>query len=186
VTDPAAPFDQIFADLVLPDPQGVAPPSAAAPLAPADEGRIQEALRLFTEGLYARSADVLEATEDLAARDPRAAALAAAHRSFATGRLQPAIQRCLALLETRQHLPDIYAVLGVLLLKSKQRAQAYEAFRQGLRLSPAHPALQSRLEAMGVRHPPPLPFLPRCHRVNRLLGRLRAWLGGPRWARSVQ
>jgi hypothetical protein len=36
--------------------------------------------------------------------------------------------------------------------------------------------LQLRLEAMGRRQPPPLPFLPRSHRVNRLLGRLRSWL----------
>jgi len=176
VTDPVAPFDQIFADLVLPDPEGAAAAPAAAPLPPKAERRVREALRLFAEGLYARSAEALGNAEDLEEQDPRAAALTAAHRAFASGRLQPAIYQCLSLLETRQHLPDLYAVLGVLLLKSKQRTQAYAAFRSGLALAPTHPGLQARLAEMGARRAPVLRFLPRVHPANRWLGRVRSWL----------
>ncbi len=177
MNDPFAPFEQIFADLVSPEPEGAGPLAAAPPLPPEAEAAVRAALALFVEGLYARSRDALGEARDLAAQDTRAAALVAAHQAFATGRLQPAIQRCLALLETRQHLADLYGVLGVLLLKSRQRTQAHAAFRSGLALAPAHPGLQRRLAEMGTRRSPVLSFLPRSHRANRWLGRVRAWLG---------
>ncbi|MBE0618195.1 MAG: hypothetical protein IH608_09760 [Proteobacteria bacterium] len=180
MTEPDARFEQIFADLVMPEPETAPAEACVANLPLEAERRLREALALFAEGHYARSAEVLRDAAVLGERDPRAAALAAAHLAFATGRLQPGIQRCLGLLETRQHLPDLYAVLGVLLLKSKQRSQAYDAFRSGLGLAPAHPGLQSRLGEMGARRPPILPFLPRAHRANRWLGRVRAWLAGRR------
>ncbi len=174
--DPSSPFEKIFADLVLPEPEGAE--GAAAPDGPVAEAdpRIREALLLFTEGLHDRSARMLARAEDLTPADPRVTALAAAHRAVAAGRLQPGIQCCLQLLETRPDLPDLYAVLGILLRKGKQRAQAHDAFRMGLRLAPAHPGLHACLAAMGARREPVLPFLPRSHPANRWCGRVRSWL----------
>jgi tetratricopeptide (TPR) repeat protein len=179
VREPDAPFERAFSDLVLPELPGAGKPAPAG-LPPGSEGRLREALALFAEGHYARSAEALGQLGACAGGDPRAAALGAAHGAFATGRLQPAIQECLALLQEHPQLPDLYAVLGVLLLKAKQRAQAHAAFRSGLALAPHHPGLLARLEEMGPRRAPLLRFLPRAHPANRWLGRVRAWLGGRR------
>jgi tetratricopeptide (TPR) repeat protein len=176
VSDPSSPFEKIFADLVLPEPAGAQPGAASDRPAPEVEPRIREALLLLAEGRYDRSAEVLAGAEALAPADPRVSALAAAHRAVASGRVQPGIQWCLRLLETRPELPDLYAVLGILLRKAKQRAQAHDAFRIGLRLAPAHPGLHSCLAAMGSRREPVLRFLPRSHPANRWCGRVLAWL----------
>lgn len=179
VKEPHAPFEQIFSDLVLAEARDESETeSESLPAEP--EGRLREALTLFAEGHYARSAEWIGAAGAPALRDPRAAALAAAHRAFASGRLQPAIQECLALLEERPQLPDLYAVLGVLLFKAKQRAQAHAAFRSGLALAPHHPGLLARLEEMGPRRAPFLRFLPRAHPANRWLGRVRSLFAGRR------
>jgi len=173
-------FEAVFESLLPEEHEAPAPRGSSPALSLDVERSVQGALRLFAEGLYARCWEALDGIDRNAEGDARATALAAARRSFETGRLVPGIQACLGLLEGRDHLPDLYLVLGVLLLKAKQRAQAYEAFRQGLRLSPGHPALHNRMESMGLRQPPILPFLPRSHRINRALGRARAWLGAPR------
>ncbi|MEW6488300.1 MAG: hypothetical protein AB1578_10380 [Thermodesulfobacteriota bacterium] len=177
--EPHAPFEQIFSDLVLAEARDESGPESE-PLPAESEGRLREALALFAEGHYARSAEVLREAGVPALRGPRGAALAAAHSAFASGRLQPAVQECLALLQEHPQLPDLYAVLGVLLFKAKQRAQAHAAFRSGLALAPHHPGLHARLEEMGPRRAPLLRFLPRAHPANRWLGRLWAWLGGRR------
>ncbi|MDW7711585.1 MAG: hypothetical protein SCH98_14040 [Deferrisomatales bacterium] len=182
MTDPSPCFERLFADLVPPEPPGLFAGEAPDPPAAQGERRLREALLLFAEGCYDRSAEVLEGAAALVPADPRAAALAAAREALATGRLQPGIERCLELLENRPDLPDLYAVVGVLLLKAKQRAQARDAFRMGLQLEPAHPGLHACMAGMGARRAPVLPFLPRSHPANRWCGRMRAWLRAGRHA----
>jgi len=178
-------FEEVF-DSLLPGQTQTAGPVAPESSLPLEvERAVHRALGLFADGHYAQCWDILAGVEERTSQDSRVVALSAARRSFESGRLVPGIHVCLGLLEGKEHLPDLYLVLGVLLRKAKQRAQAYEAFRQGLRLAPTHPALQARLEDMGLRHSPILPFLPRTHRANRVLGRLRAWLSGPRRIRTA-
>ncbi len=50
---------------------------------------------------------------------------------------------------------------------------AYEEFITAWRMDKSHPAAASELSRMGIRRPPPLPFLPRSHWANVYLGRLR-------------
>lgn len=152
--------------------------SPGQPLPPEAEERVREALRFLAEGYYTRSHVTVRALLPYADADPRIPALDAACRSLVSGRLRPGMETCMGLLERRSHLPDLYCILGVLLLKSKQRAEAHAVFRSGLRLAPGHGILRAGLERMGVRRRPVLSFLPRSHPANRWLGRVRSWMGG--------
>lgn len=150
--------------------------AAPEPLPEAVEQRVRQALQLFAEGYYTRCQVLVRNVLPVAGADPRVAALDAACLALASGRLKPAMETCIRLLEHRTCLPDLYSILGVLLLKSRQRAEAYAVFRSGLRLAPHHRVLTAGLERMGVRRPPLLPFLPRSHPANRWLGRMLSWL----------
>lgn len=50
---------------------------------------------------------------------------------LAAGRLRPAIQECLALLQERPELVGLCAVPAALLFKAKQRTRDHAAFRRG-------------------------------------------------------
>lgn len=57
-------------------------------------------------------------------------------------------------------------------LKLGQRREACAAIGRGLRIDPNHAGLRQLRLRLGVRRPPPLPFLDRDNPLNRMLGRL--------------
>ncbi|HYS05379.1 MAG TPA: hypothetical protein VEW47_09335 [Candidatus Dormibacteraeota bacterium] len=69
--------------------------------------------------------------------------------------------------------PDLYCNLGIVYLRNRLKAQAFEAFQKGLNLKAGHSRILEELEKYDRRGEPVLSFLPRGHYVNRLLGRLR-------------
>jgi tetratricopeptide (TPR) repeat protein len=69
--------------------------------------------------------------------------------------------------------PDLYCNLGIVYLRNRLKAQAFEAFQKGLNLKAGHARILEELEKYDRRGEPVLSFLPRGHYVNRLLGRLR-------------
>jgi len=69
--------------------------------------------------------------------------------------------------------PDLYCNLGIVYLRNRLKAQAFEAFQKGLNLKSGHSRILEELEKYDRRGEPVLSFLPRGHYVNRLLGRLR-------------
>ena len=80
------------------------------------------------------------------------------------------------MIEQSFYIPDLYAALGVLLVKSHRRAQAFAVFNKGLKVDPHHRALNNHLRGMGQRRRPVLAFLERTHPANRALGLIRARL----------
>lgn len=173
-------FDQMFADLIeenRPDPRPVATPKVRSPgFSDTLDDQIRHAMALFHGGRYAHCLSEVRKLEDQAANDPRVAALLGACNALVSGRLRPGIERCAELIQQTFYLPDLYCTLGVLLLKSRRRAQAYQVFCKGLRIDPQHRALQSHVRDMGLRRPPVLRFLDRTHPANRALGHLRSRL----------
>lgn len=181
--EPGVPFDEMLTRLL--EECGRDPGCAGEEEASADHERdLRRVLELFYEGSYARCTEEIEALVPPASEDLRASALRAACRAMVSGRVQPAIAACLELLGCAQRQPDLYAILGTLLLRAKQRGEAYAAFRGGLGLDPEHVGLRAGLARLGVRRSPAFPFLARSHPANRALGRLRAWLGAPRPLRT--
>jgi len=69
--------------------------------------------------------------------------------------------------------PDLYCNLGIVYLRNRLKAQAFEAFQKGLNLKAGHSRILEELEKYDRRGEPVLSFLPRGHYVNRLLGRVR-------------
>ena len=95
-------------------------------------------------------------------------ALAVAH----TGDLKEASEICLSALTHERKNPDVYAALARVYGMSGSRRKAIDAIERGLALSPHHPGLLAVREDLGVRRPPPIPFLSRDNRWNVWLGRV--------------
>jgi tetratricopeptide (TPR) repeat protein len=69
--------------------------------------------------------------------------------------------------------PDVYCNLGIALLRSRQKARAFEAFQKGLNVKPGYRRITEELNRYERRSDPIFTFLPRQHPVNVLAGRLR-------------
>ena len=81
--------------------------------------------------------------------------------------------------------PDLQLNLGRVFLLAGKTTRALMAFERGLRLSPRHPALRAELARVDRRKRPAISALPRGHRINQWLGRLRASLGSAPERRAV-
>jgi len=77
--------------------------------------------------------------------------------------------------------PELFCNLGIVHLRHRQKALAFEAFRKGLALKPGHRRILEELERHERRGDPVFPVLPRSHLLNRLAGiarhRLRLLFG---------
>ncbi len=68
--------------------------------------------------------------------------------------------------------PHIYWCLAQIHLLSKSRKDALEVVERGLRAAPDSFLLLRLRKKLGMRQPPPLPFLDRRHALNVRLGRI--------------
>jgi len=182
VNIPAQSFDQLFDSLVdgvtTTDP-GTRPaePSRDARSGGVDaEERVARAVVCFHRGEYSRCYALLQDCGADPARDPRIRAFLAASRSLINGRVREGVVACVEAIRGAFYIPDLYCALGVLLLRTGDRAKAFAAFQRGLRLDPRHPILRTRVREMGQRRRPVVGFLGRSHPANRVLGMLRARL----------
>jgi len=86
------------------------------------------------------------------------------------------LRRGLELCKRAQHAdprnPHIYWCLSQLHLLAGSRKDAIESVDRGLRAVPDSFLLLRLRKRLGVRQPPPIPFLNRQHRLNVRLGRL--------------
>ncbi len=69
--------------------------------------------------------------------------------------------------------PDLYCNLGIVYLRNRQKALAFESFQKGLNLRPGYRRIQDALERYERRFDPIFGFLPRSHPINRFAGELR-------------
>jgi len=74
--------------------------------------------------------------------------------------------------------PYIHWALANLYLLNRSRKDALDAVERGLRAAPDNFILLRMRRKLGVRQPPPLPFLDRKHGLNVRLGRLMHRLRG--------
>jgi hypothetical protein len=74
--------------------------------------------------------------------------------------------------------PNVYWCLSQLYILARSRKDAIETVERGLRVAPDNFVLLRMRKRLGVRQPPPLPFLSRGHRLNVRLGRLMHRLRG--------
>jgi uncharacterized protein HemY len=74
--------------------------------------------------------------------------------------------------------PNVYWCLAQLYMLARSRKDAIETVERGLRVAPDNFVLLRMRKRLGVRQPPPLPFLDRGHTLNVRLGRLMHKLRG--------
>ncbi len=74
--------------------------------------------------------------------------------------------------------PELLLNLARVHLALNQRERAVRAVQRGLELWPGDPRFAAARDAIGIRRPPVLGFLPRGNPLNRVLGKLRH-----RWSR---
>ncbi len=68
--------------------------------------------------------------------------------------------------------PVFYLNLGRAYLKGNRKAEAVEAFQEGLKNDPENHDLLWELRKLGKRKSPPIPFLRRSNPVNKYIGLL--------------
>jgi hypothetical protein len=178
---PAPSFDQLFDSLVegsvTSDPSVARDPSPEQRNGGQDlDERVARAMVCFHRGEYSRCYALLQDCAADSSRDPRIRAFLAASRSLINGRVREGVGACVEAIRAAFYIPDLYCALGVLLLRTGDRAKAFAAFQRGLRLDPRHRTLRTRVREMGERRPPVVRFLGRSHPANRVLGMLRARL----------
>ena len=73
--------------------------------------------------------------------------------------------------------PDLYLNLAKVYLAVGRRSEALRYLRRGQMIDPGHAAIREAITELGLRRLPILPFLPRRHLVNRMLGSVRSLFG---------
>ena len=82
------------------------------------------------------------------------------------------LQLCKQALHADPRNAHIYWCLAQIHLLMRSRKEAIDTVDRGLRASPDHFLLLRMRKRLGVRQPPPLPFLDRRHALNVRLGRI--------------
>ena len=70
--------------------------------------------------------------------------------------------------------PELYLNLARVYLCIGRRPEALRYLRRGQMIDPGHVAIREAIRELGLRRVPIVPFLPRRHVVNRMLGGVRS------------
>ena len=70
--------------------------------------------------------------------------------------------------------PDLYLNLAKVYLSVGRRPEALRYLRRGQMIDPGHAEIRDAIAELGMRKLPIVPFLPRRHLVNRMLGSVRS------------
>jgi tetratricopeptide (TPR) repeat protein len=88
-------------------------------------------------------------------------------------RLDRGLALCRSALRDAGDDPEVYHNLARIMLAHGRKSDGIKYVRRGLMVDPRHAPLLLEWRRLGVRRAPVLPFLPRRHLLNRVLGRLR-------------
>jgi tetratricopeptide (TPR) repeat protein len=88
-------------------------------------------------------------------------------------RLERGLGLCREALRADAGCAEIYLNLARVLMTHGRKAEAIRYLKRGLMVDPHDVGLIHEWRQLGMRRPPVLPFLPRRHLCNRVLGRLR-------------
>jgi tetratricopeptide (TPR) repeat protein len=101
---------------------------------------------------------------------------AAVDKKYKTG--LAACRKALALFKTADPqnaarvYPVLYLNLGLAYLAAGSKKDAVDCFRKGLQYDRHHAELKRELRGLGLRKPPPIPFLSRSNILNRIVGKM--------------
>lgn len=134
----------------------------------------ERGLALLQNGDAARALDLLReaqaaAPEHAQIRSTLGLALAFGVRDFESARTL-----CESAAKQEFFNPDLYLNLARVYLSVGRRPEALRYLRRGQMIDPGHIAIREAISDLGLRRLPIVPFLPRRHLVNRMLGSVRS------------
>jgi len=88
-------------------------------------------------------------------------------------RLERGLGLCREALRADAGCPEVYLNLARVLMAHGRKAEGIRYLKRGLMVDPRDAGLIQEWRQLGMRRSPVLPFLPRRHLCNRVLGRLR-------------
>jgi hypothetical protein len=89
------------------------------------------------------------------------------------GKVAEGLKLCQHSIKVEFYQPDNYLNLARTHLLTRNRKEAVDAIRRGLKIDPNHVELTALSRDLGVRRPPVIGFLSRDNFLNRLLGAMR-------------
>jgi len=93
--------------------------------------------------------------------------------TYSQGRGDEGVKLCEQAVKREFFDPDLYCNLGIVCLRNRRKARAFEAFQKALNLKPGHARTLGELERYECRGDPVFTFLPRSHPINRFAGQVR-------------
>lgn len=164
-------------------------PRAAAPPPPQPQALMQrgEIDRIVDEGRALLETDVKAAHEIFQRawrrnlNDPRVLSNYGLTLVLVEGDRQRGIRFCEEALRRGLQTTETLVNLAKALVVTRNKEQAVRALRKAMDLAPDDPRVGLEFAALGLRRPPPIPWLPRSFFLNKWLGRL-TW----RWSRRYR
>jgi len=158
----------------LPTPRPSAPPPPP-PSAMAHRGEVD---RILDEGrslldLDPRAAhDIFEKAWRRNLNDPRVLSNYGLTLVLVEGDRQRGIRFCEEALRRGLQTTETLVNLARALVVTRNKEQAVRALRKAMELSPDDPRVGAEFAALGLRRPPPIPWLPRGFFLNKWIGKL--------------
>lgn len=175
---------------VSPRAQGVStPPKANAAVAPQSPALVHrgELDRIIDEGrglleLDPRAAhDIFTKAWRRNLNDPRVLSNYGLTLVLVEGDRQRGIRFCEEALRRGLQTTETLVNLAKALVVTRNKEQAVRALRKAMELSPDDPRVGAEFALLGLRRPPPIPWLPRAFFLNRWIG-LLTW----RWSKRYR
>jgi hypothetical protein len=158
--------------------QTPAAPTAPPPHPPAALVHRGEVDRIIDEGrslldLDPRSAhDIFEKAWRRNLNDPRVLSNYGLTLVLVEGDRQRGIRFCEEALRRGLQTTETLVNLARALVVTRNKEQAVRALRKAMELSPDDPRVTAEFAALGLRRPPPIPWLPRDFFLNKWIGKL--------------
>ncbi len=165
------------------------PPKASAPPPPQASALMHrgEIDRIIDEGRSLLESDPKAAHEIFTKawrrnlNDPRVLSNFGLTLVLVEGDRQRGIRFCEEALRRGLQTTETLVNLAKALVVTRNKEQAVRALRKAMELAPDDPRVGQEFAALGLRRPPPIPWLPRNFFLNRWIGRL-TW----RWSRRYR
>ena len=160
------------------------PPSHAPhhqPLAAAELNKIIDEGRAFLETDAKAAHQIFEKAYRRNLNDPRVLSNYGLTLVLVDGDRQRGIRFCEEGVRRGPATTEMLVNLARALVVTRNKEQAVRALQRALELAPNDPRVRQEFLALGLRRPPPIPWLPRNFFLNRWLGKLTWRLSGRRF-----
>jgi tetratricopeptide (TPR) repeat protein len=137
------------------------------------EDQFRRGKALLADGRHAEALACFRSAHQVDRANPRYRSHFGLCLALVERRFDRALELCRSAAKEEFFNPELYHNLARVHMAFGYKSEAIRYLRRGLMIDPAHAPLAAELEQLGRRQPPVLQFLPRSHRLNRWLGRLR-------------